>query len=84
MRNELGSDPFLVPEQDSAHLADEPLSIFSERPAEGLVGPLVWCDHMDLLATMHVTPQEGAASSTHASMQCGGNMYMINYVLVKF
>ncbi|EER18339.1 hypothetical protein Pmar_PMAR005249 [Perkinsus marinus ATCC 50983] len=58
MRNELGSDPLLVPEQDSAHLADEPLSIFSERPAEGLVGPLVWCDHMDLLATMHVTPQE--------------------------
>ncbi|KAF4680622.1 hypothetical protein FOZ60_013222 [Perkinsus olseni] len=45
--------------QDCTEVADEPLSIFSERPAEGLVGPLVWCDHMDLLATMHVTPEEG-------------------------
>ncbi|KAF4665255.1 hypothetical protein FOL47_004678 [Perkinsus chesapeaki] len=41
------------------HEDDEPISIFSERPAEGLVGPLVWCEHMDLLATMHSTPKEG-------------------------
>ncbi|KAF4713474.1 hypothetical protein FOZ63_024425 [Perkinsus olseni] len=45
--------------QDCTEVADEPLSIFSERLAEGLGGPLVWCDHMDLLATMHVTPEEG-------------------------